>query len=105
MATSPRPARVFIIIPSRCRWCSEKSRPHLKFVMPGLVPGIHAFAGEPDQRRGWPGIGERKRRRPSDGYGPAMTMWLDWVRRQPDRPNTRVGTALRLALGEILRES
>src|SRR5580692_10898757 len=39
-----------------------------KFVMPGLVPGIHVLAAVKQERRGWPGIGERKRRRPSDGY-------------------------------------
>jgi hypothetical protein len=37
-------------------------------VMPGLVPGIHVFKTSQKQRRGWPGIGERKRRRPLDGY-------------------------------------
>jgi len=36
--------------------------------MPGLVPGIHVFAALKQERRGWPGKGERKRRRPSDGY-------------------------------------
>src|SRR6202030_1270264 len=41
--------------------------------MPGLAPAIHVLAIQQRQRRGWPGIGERKRRRPSDGYGPAMT--------------------------------
>jgi hypothetical protein len=25
------------------------------FVMPGRVPGIHAFAKPPRERRGWPG--------------------------------------------------
>jgi hypothetical protein len=35
--------------------------------MPGLVPGIHVLL-HLDQELGWPGIGERKRRRPSDGY-------------------------------------
>src|ERR1700681_4584216 len=65
MATSPRPARDSIITPSRCRWCFEANGHNLQFVMPGLVPGIHAFEGEPDQRRGWP------------GQSPAMTMGLD----------------------------
>jgi hypothetical protein len=37
-------------------------------VMPGLVPGVHAFAAIEQERRGWPSIGERKRRRPMDGY-------------------------------------
>jgi hypothetical protein len=37
------------------------------------MPGIHVLAILPQERRGWPGIGERKRRRPSDVYGPAMT--------------------------------
>src|ERR1700731_209493 len=41
--------------------------------MPGLVPGIYVFTVVMERRCGWPGIGERKRRRPSDGYGPAMT--------------------------------
>jgi hypothetical protein len=27
----------------------------LKFVMPGLVPGIHVFAAWQQERRGWPG--------------------------------------------------
>jgi len=36
--------------------------------MPGLVPGIHVFKISQKQRRRWPGIGERKRRRPLDGY-------------------------------------
>ncbi len=27
----------------------------ISFVMPGLVPGIHAFRLAIDQRRGWPG--------------------------------------------------
>jgi hypothetical protein len=39
-----------------------------KFVMPGLVPGIHVLAVVKQERRGWPGIGERERRRPSAGY-------------------------------------
>jgi hypothetical protein len=35
--------------------------------MPGLVPGIHVFGAV--VRKTWrPGIGERKRRRPLDGY-------------------------------------
>jgi len=37
-------------------------------VMPGLVPGIHVFTLIDIKRRGWPGIGKRKRRRPWDGY-------------------------------------
>ena len=45
--------------------------------MPDLVPGIPVFAASKQERRGWPGIGERKRRRPLDGYGPAMTVVLD----------------------------
>src|SRR6202171_1060884 len=43
-----------------------------KFVMPGLVvPGIHVL--QPRSRKDVDGrdIGERKRRRPSDGYGRA----------------------------------
>src|SRR4030088_1663870 len=40
-----------------------------RFVMPGLVPGIHVFPPLVlKSRRGWPGISERKRRRPSDDY-------------------------------------
>jgi len=35
--------------------------------MPGLVPGIRVFDIFSKIRRGWPGIDERKRRRPSDG--------------------------------------
>ena len=37
------------------------------------LPGIRVLAAPKQERRGWPGIGGRKRRRPSDGYGPAMT--------------------------------
>ena len=36
-------------------------------VMPGLGPGIHVFAAEREDVDGRD-IGERKRRRPSDGY-------------------------------------
>ena len=56
-----------------------------KVVMPGqsslfcadcvdlsALPGLHVLALK-QEGRGWPGIGERKRRRPLDGYGPAMT--------------------------------
>src|SRR6266576_7052068 len=40
-----------------------------RFVMPGLVLGIHVFLlFFLKSRRGWPGMGERKRRRSSDGY-------------------------------------
>jgi Domain of unknown function (DUF1127) len=35
--------------------------------VPGLVPGIRVLMSGRQERRGWPGIGERKRRRPSDG--------------------------------------
>src|SRR5437762_2339896 len=78
----------------RARRESENGwRHHTGLVMPGLVPGIHVFGAsyrvcqvDPGEcttaahvfyirgcraiegRRGWPGIGERKRRRPSDGY-------------------------------------
>jgi len=31
-------------------------------------PGIHVFTSARQKGRGWPGIGERKRRRPLDGY-------------------------------------
>jgi len=34
----------------------------------GLVPGIHVLAALKQEKRGWPGIGERKRRRPTGGY-------------------------------------
>jgi len=34
--------------------------------MAGLVPAIHVFLDLSVVRRGCPGIGERKRRRPSD---------------------------------------
>jgi len=36
-------------------------------VMPGLVPGIYVLTVQQQARRGWPGIGERKRRRSSNG--------------------------------------
>src|SRR6266436_835302 len=39
--------------------------------MAGLVPAIDVLTARQQERRGWPGIGERKRRRPSDGYGRA----------------------------------
>jgi len=32
------------------------------------MPGIHVLTLHKQERRGWSGIGERKRRRPSDGY-------------------------------------
>jgi hypothetical protein len=39
-----------------------------QLIMPGIVvPGIHVFAAG-NRRRGWPGIGEPKRRRSSNGY-------------------------------------
>jgi hypothetical protein len=38
-------------------------------VMPGLDPGIHPSSQQVlSKKDGLPGIGERKRRRPSDGY-------------------------------------
>src|SRR3984893_18520288 len=44
--------------------------------MPGLVPGIHVFLScALKARRGWPGIGEQKRRRPSDGYAGHDGVW------------------------------
>jgi hypothetical protein len=52
--------------------CERRARGK-KLVMPGFVPGIHVLAAVAQERRGSPGLGERKRRRPSDGYGPAMT--------------------------------
>jgi hypothetical protein len=39
-----------------------------KLVLPGLVPGIHVLAGAAAKDVDGLGIGERKRRRPSDGY-------------------------------------
>jgi len=39
--------------------------------MAGLVPAIHVFASTAEERRGCQGQGERKRRRPSDGYARA----------------------------------
>ena len=51
------------------RWEGRPARFHLsKLVMPGLVAGHHVFwrGKDVDARH----IGERKRRRPSDGYGP-----------------------------------
>jgi hypothetical protein len=39
----------------------------LKFVMPGLVPGIHVFLNLSKKDVDGRDIGERKRRRPSDG--------------------------------------
>jgi hypothetical protein len=38
-----------------------------EFVIPGLVPGIHVLAASKKDVDGRD-IGERKRRRPSDGY-------------------------------------
>src|ERR1700686_4387639 len=59
--------------------------------MPGLVPGIHVFTTT-QARRGWPGIGERKRRRPSAGYARpcrkrtlAIARSNDPTHRDPDR--------------------
>src|SRR5258708_37431201 len=40
-------------------------------VMAGLVPAIHVLLARLQQVRGCPGIGEPKRRRPSDGYARA----------------------------------
>ncbi len=37
------------------------------------VPGIHVLSVSWQERRGWPGIGERQRRRPSGRLCPAMT--------------------------------
>jgi hypothetical protein len=37
-------------------------------VMPGLVPGIHVFLVVSERDVDGRDIGERKRRRPSDGY-------------------------------------
>src|SRR5580692_5406998 len=49
------------------------SSPRADCVDLSAMPGIHVFTVVMERRRGWPRIGERKRRRPSDGYGPAMT--------------------------------
>jgi hypothetical protein len=43
-------------------------------VMPGLVPGIHVLNNQPREDVD---IGERKRRRSSNGYAPAMTKKAD----------------------------
>jgi hypothetical protein len=45
----------------------QKPGKALVAVMPGLVPGIHVFPGKKADVDGRD-IGERKRRRPSDGY-------------------------------------
>jgi hypothetical protein len=39
-----------------------------ELVMPGLVPGIHVFAAPKSKDVDGRDIGERKRRRPLDGY-------------------------------------
>ena len=57
------------------RCCAWRGRPGgggvvrrvAHIVMPGLVPGMHVATVSRRPGRGWPGIGERKRRRPSDG--------------------------------------
>jgi len=36
--------------------------------MAGPVPAIHVLTVHYHEDRRWPGAGERKRRRPSDGY-------------------------------------
>src|ERR1700744_1074367 len=41
--------------------------------MPGLVPGMHVLTDSKKKAVDGREIGERKRRRPSGGYGPAMT--------------------------------
>jgi hypothetical protein len=46
----------------------------LIFVMPGLDPGIHHASQDCFEEMDCRGIGERKRRRPSDGFCPAMTL-------------------------------
>jgi hypothetical protein len=40
----------------------------LTLVMPGLDPGIHQSSQDIFRKDALPGMGERKRRRPSDGY-------------------------------------
>jgi hypothetical protein len=40
----------------------------LKFVMPELDAGIHQSSKDSGETDGLPGVGERKRRRPLDGY-------------------------------------
>jgi len=39
-----------------------------RFVMPGLVPGIHVLTFLQSQRRGWPGHRRAKRCHSSNGY-------------------------------------
>jgi hypothetical protein len=46
-------------------------------VMPGLVPGIHVLNNQPREDVDGRDIGERKRRRSSNGYAPAMTKKAD----------------------------
>jgi hypothetical protein len=41
--------------------------------MPGLEPGIHVLVSIKQESRGWPDMGERKRRRSSKRLCPAMT--------------------------------
>jgi hypothetical protein len=53
------------LCPSPIRHC------HLLFVMAGLVPAIHVFVAASKQDVDARDIGERKRRRPSDGYARA----------------------------------
>jgi hypothetical protein len=42
----------------------------LTTVMPGFMPGIHAFTTLQRQKRGWPEHRRAKARRPLDGYIP-----------------------------------
>jgi len=39
-----------------------------EFVMPALCRASTSYLRLPKKGRGWPGRGEQKRRRPSDGY-------------------------------------
>jgi hypothetical protein len=75
---------------SRARWLHSEAPAPTRPSCPALcslVPGIHVLLSLMQQRRGWPGIGERKRRRSSNGHRraeatpfferlcPAMTTW------------------------------
>src|SRR6476620_11455745 len=69
--------------------------------MPGLVPGIHVLAPVKQEDVDGRDIGERKRRRPSDGYARPRRY------REPsicsDSPHSRRIRAMSLALRELER--
>jgi hypothetical protein len=44
-----------------------------KFVMPGLVPGIHVFIAEQQEERGWPGHRQAEATPSFGRLCPAMT--------------------------------